>query len=216
MNIQLKHRPSPIQFTFVGSNQTSREPRASGGYNLPHIVKRDDLLDLNDVLQHPGRELAVDISTELPEETDVDLLKPLEGYLEAVSTGNILLISGAFSTRAVLECSRCSGPLEVDVDFEVDEQFPVEGTPSSLNPQDLARVVSDEPYPLFDGNQLIVEQLLRQALLLSLPMQSLCEFGWEGECPVAASRRAEIQLPSTGRPEFKGLSNLLKSEDSSN
>lgn len=176
-------------------------------------MRRDDLLDLNDVLQHPGRELAVDISTELPDEAELDLLKPLEGYLEAVSTGNILLITGEFSTRAVLDCSRCSGPLEVDVDFEIDEQFPVEGTPSSLNPQDYARVVSDEPYPLFEGNSLIVEQLLRQALLLSLPMQSLCEFGWEGACPVAAARGTEKPPAVAGRPEFGSLSNLLKPED---
>ena len=181
-----------------------------------HIMKRDDLLDLNDVLQHPGRELAVDISTELPEEVDVDLLKPLEGYLEAVSTGNILLITGSFSTRAVLECARCSGPLEVDVDFELDEQFPVEGTPSSLNPQDYARVVSDEPFPLFDGNMLIVEQLLRQALLLSMPMQSLCAFGWEGECPVAKARSLSPSEPLGGRPEFTRLANLLQSEDTQN
>ena len=179
-------------------------------------MKRDDLLDLNDVLQHPGRELAVDISTELPEEVDIDLLKPLEGYLEAVSTGNILLITGSFSTRAVLECARCSGPLEVDVDFELDEQFPVEGTPSSLNPQDYARVVSDEPFPLFDGNQLIVELLLRQALLLSMPMQSLCEFGWEGTCPIAAARSLSELPKLEGRPEFTRLSSLLKPEDPQN
>lgn len=176
-------------------------------------MKREDLLDLNDVLQHPGRELAVDISTELPDEPDVDLLQPLEGYLEAVSTGNILLITGSFATRAVLECARCSGPLEVDVDFEVDEQFPVEGTPSSLNPQDYARVVSDEPYPLFEGNSLIVEQLLRQALLLSMPMQSLCEFGWEGKCPIAEARASEKPPTPGGRPEFGALSNLFKTED---
>ena len=179
-------------------------------------MKRDDLLDLNDVLQHPGRELAVDISTELPEEVDVDLLKPLEGYLEAVSTGNILLITGSFNTRAVLECARCSGPLEVDVDFELDEQFPVEGTPSSLNPQDYARVVSDEPFPLFEGNNLVVEQLLRQALLLAMPMQSLCQFGWEGDCPVAAARDASLPTPLGGRPEFTLLSNLLKPEEPQN
>ena len=179
-------------------------------------MKRDDLLDLNDVLQHPGRELAVDISTDLPEEADVELLKPLEGFLEAVSTGNILLITGSFNTRAVLECARCSGPLEVDVDFELDEQFPVEGTPSSLNPQDYARVVSDEPFELFDGNSLIVEQLLRQALLLSLPMQSLCEFGWEGNCPIAESRGLQNGPANLGRPEFSNLSNLLRSEDSQN
>jgi len=179
-------------------------------------MKRDDLLDLNDVLQHPGRELAVDISTELPDETDVDLLKPLEGYLEAVSTGNILLITGSFNTRAVLECARCSGPLEVDVDFEVDEQFAVEGTPSSLNPQDSAKVVSDEPFKLFEANTLLVEQLLRQSLIIALPMQSLCEHGWEGDCPVAAARKVIAAEAQSGRPEFKNLSNLLTPEDPKN
>jgi uncharacterized protein len=176
-------------------------------------VKRDDLLDLNDVLQHPGRKLAVDISTELPEEAELDLIKPLEGYLEAVSTGNILMITGEFTTRTVLECARCTGPLEVDVKFEIDEQFPVEGVPSSLSSQDYARVAPDEPFELFDGNSLIVEQLLRQGLLLSMPMQPLCEFGWDGPCPVAAERDATKPDAANGRPEFQNLSNLLKPEE---
>lgn len=176
-------------------------------------MRRDDLLDLNDVLQHPGRELAVDISTELPEEEDVDLLKPLEGYLEAVSTGNVLLVTGNFKTRAVLECARCSGPLEVDVEFEIDEQFPVAGIPSSLSAQDYAYVVPDEPFELFDGNSLLVENLLRQGLLLAMPVQSLCEYGWDGDCPQAKARGVDQRAAPTGRPEFEGLSNLLQSED---
>ncbi|AIE84809.1 YceD family protein [Fimbriimonas ginsengisoli] len=176
-------------------------------------MKRDDLLDLNDVLQHPGRQLAVDISTELPEEADVDLIRPLEGYLEAVSTGNLLLITGKFSTKAVLECARCSGPLESEVEFEIDEQFPVEGIPSSLSPQDSARVVPDEPFELFEGNVLLVENLLRQGLLLAMPIQALCEFGWEGECPQAAALAAKRRDSSAGRPEFESLSNLLNRED---
>src|SRR5436309_1100355 len=115
-------------------------------------MRREDLLDLNDVLQHPGRKLSVEISTELPEEADIDLVSPLEGFLEAVSTGNLLLITGKFAARAVLECARCGAPLEVDVEFEVEEQFSVEGVPSSFGAQDYARVVSDEPYELFEGN----------------------------------------------------------------
>ncbi len=177
-------------------------------------MKRDDLLDLNDVLQHPGRELAVDISTELTGENDVDLLDPLEGYVEAVSTGNILLLTGSFATRAALQCARCSEPLGVDVEFELDEQFPVEGIPSSLNPQDYAQVVADEPFPLFEGNSLIVDQLLRQALMLAMPMQSLCEYGWDGDCPKAAARAAASIQAGDGRPEFKALTNLLKPGDS--
>ncbi len=176
-------------------------------------MKREDLLDLNDVLQHPGRTVSVDVSTELENEADVDLVRPLDGFLEAVSTGNLLLVTGEFKTRIVLECARCSDPLEVDLEFQIDEQFPVEGTPSSLNPQDFAKVVPDEPFELFDGNSLMVENLLRQGLLLALPLSPLCEFGWEGPCPVAAARGVDRREASGGRPEFESLTNLLKPEE---
>lgn len=175
-------------------------------------MRRDDLLDLNDVLQHPGRSLAVDVSTELPEEADIDLLSPLEGFLEAVSTGNLLLITGEFSTRIVVECARCIGPLETDIKFEIDEQFAVAGTPSSLDPKDSAKVVADEPFPLFEGNQLIVENLLRQALLLALPVQPLCEFGWDGDCPEATKRGVVARPVEPTRHEFDALQNLLRTE----
>lgn len=176
-------------------------------------MRREDLLDLNDVLQHPGRSLAVDVSTELTDEADVDLVKPLEGFLEAVSTGNLLLITGEFKTRVVMECARCTEPLEVDLEFEIDEQFPVEGTPSSLSAQDFARVVPDEPFELFDGNSLMVENLIRQGLILSMPLSPLCEFGWEGDCPVAAARGATKRPTTATRPEFEGLANLLRPEE---
>lgn len=172
-------------------------------------MRRDDLLDLNDVLQHPGRTLAVDVSTELPDEADLDLLTPLEGFLEAVSTGNLLLVTGEFSARIVLECARCTGPLETEVKFEIDEQFPVEGTPSSLDPKDSAKVVADEPFPLFEGNGLIVEALIRQSLLLAVPVQPLCEYGWDGPCPQAADRGVAPPAPVAARPGFDALQNLL-------
>lgn len=175
------------------------------------MLRREDLLDLNDILQHPGRVLAVDISTELETEADVDLLQPLEGFLEAVSTGNLLLVTGEFKTRMVLECARCTGPLEMDLEFEIDEQFPVEGIPSSLNPQDSAKVVPDEPFELFEGNSLMVESLLRQGLLLALPLAPLCEFGWEGNCPVAEARGSILKPAPKVRPEFESLANLLGS-----
>ncbi len=177
-------------------------------------MRRDDLLDLNDVLQHPGRLLAVDISTELPDEADIDLVKPVDGFLEAVSTGNILLITGSFSTRAVLECARCSGPLEVDFTFEIDEQFPVAGVPSSYGSGDFAKVAPDEPFEMFEENSLIVESLIRQAMLLEMPIQPLCEFGWDGPCPIAQARAAAIaKTIEAGRPEFSNLRNLITPED---
>lgn len=170
------------------------------------------MLDLNDVLQHPGRKIAVEISTELPEEADLDLVAPLEGEMEAVSTGNLLLVTGNFKTRVVLECSRCTTPIEVDVEFDMDEQFPVEGTPSSFSSQDMAKVVDEEPYPLFEGNLLRVEDLLRQNLLLAIPLTADC-LGVTGQpCPDDAASRLK-DASSEGRLEFQRLAKLLEPED---
>jgi uncharacterized protein len=166
-------------------------------------MKREDLLDLNDVLQHPGRTITVEISTEMESEEDLDLVAPLEGYLEAVSTGNLLLIKGEFSTKAIVECSRCGSPVEVEVSFELDEQFQVEGTPSSMNPQDMAKMADEEPYPLFDENNLMVEALLRQALLIAMPLQAFCPDGCvETVVPIAKDEDSAV------RPEFQSLAML--------
>ena len=175
-------------------------------------MRRDDLLDLNDALQHPGKTIAVDVSTELPEEADIDLVRPLEGFVEAVSTGNLLLVTGEFKTCAVVECARCGAPLEKEVTFELDEQFNVEGTPSSFGSQDYAKVATDdEPFPLFDGNSLMVEALLRQDLLVALPAQPLCEHGWDGPCPVALEKAKSDAKVVANTPLAK-LSALLHSE----
>lgn len=184
-------------------------------YNQP-LMRRDDLLDLNEVLQHPGRRLEVDISTEFPEEADLELLRPLEGYLEAVSSGNVLFLTGKFETAAIIDCARCGGPLEVPVEFEVDEQFPVEGVPSSYSSQDYARVKGDdEPYPMFDGNNLMASVLLRQDLLVALPVQPLCQYGWEGECPVALARGVEAMAGKSleGNPFAKIRQTVKKKEE---
>lgn len=189
-----------------------RPPSVGKPGSLVHstsIVRRDDLLDMNDALQHPGRKVAVDLVTELPDEADIDLIKPVEGFLEAVSTGNLLLVTGEFKTRCVVECARCGGPLEVDVEYEMDEQFPVEGTPSSYAADDYAKIAAEEDFPLFEGNNLIVENLVRQGLLLNMPIQSLCKYGWDGDCPEAAAlakKQAAEQL--TGK--LGGLANLLE------
>ena len=177
-------------------------------------MRRDDLLDLNDVLQNPGRKLAVDLSTEFDQEAEMDLVAPLEGTLEAVSTGNLLLVTGEFKTRAVVECARCSEPLELDVTFDMDEQFDVEGVPASFGTQGFAKVVSDEPTPLFEENHLIVEALVRQGLLLAMPVQPLCAFGWDGPCPRAKAVQ-ERAAEARGRPEFGKLSSMLQDDEES-
>lgn len=169
-------------------------------------MRSADLLDLNEVLQHPGKKIAVDIQSDLGKDSDLELMEPVEGCLEAVSTGNLLLIKGSFRGVAVCECARCAEPLETPIEFEVDEQFPVEGVAACYGMGDYARVVPDEPYELFHENSLMVDSLLRQDLMISLPMQPLCQYGWDGPCPRALQKpKGESEH---GRPEFQKLSGI--------
>ena len=169
-------------------------------------MKRDDLLDLNEALQHPGKKVSVDISTELHDEGDIDLKSPVEGYLEAVSTGTFLLITGQFQTLVSLDCARCTSPLDVPLSFDLDEQFPVVGIPSSYSASDCAKVAAEEEYPLFEGNALMVDALLRQAVVLAMPVQPLCAAGWDTPCPIAD----RLGVSPSGNADSGGLAEIGK------
>ncbi len=172
-------------------------------------MKREHLLDLNEILQFPGKKLSIDVTTDFAKDPEIELMEPMEGFLEAVSTGNILLLKGEFKAKVIADCARCGGKIEVPVEFEVDEQFPVVGVPASYGMNDFAKVdQEEEPYKLFVENSLDVEALLRQDLIVAVPLQPLCQYGWDGECPQAKQQGSKPQA-SEGRPEFSKLKNLL-------
>ncbi len=169
-------------------------------------MRRDGLIDLNDALQHPGRVAAESFSTMLDSEEDLGLVEPLTGELEAVSTGNALIISAEISTRVRTECSLCGRPLEVDLQFDMEDDFVVEGLASSYAREGFAKVVDDEPYPLFKDNALIRDEYLRQGLILNLPMQPECPPEDQEECHrLAGSLKPEDLKPAP----LKGLQAIL-------
>jgi uncharacterized protein len=176
-------------------------------------MKRQGLLDLNEAVQHPGKKLKFEVSTTLPAEEDLDLIEPLQGTLEAVSTGNILLLKGQYEARCVVECSRCGEPIDQKVEFRMADEFIVEGTPAGYGTGEYAQVVEEEDYPLFHKNALMKDTYLRQGLLVNLPIQPLCEFGWDGPCPKAKAKERALQQEDHGHPALQRLRELVEPED---
>jgi uncharacterized protein len=173
-------------------------------------MKRPKQVDLNDAVQHPGRVVPFDVETSLEEEEDVDLLRPITGRLDAVSTGNLLFIDGALEVELVVECSRCLKPVEVRMDLQVHEEFTVEGVPAGFGNREYAEVKEEgEAYPLFDGNSLKWEDLVRQCLWLSMPTRTVCA----ENCPGIDAY--EPREEGT-RPELAVLSQLLEEEEDRN
>ncbi|MEO7453480.1 MAG: DUF177 domain-containing protein [Fimbriimonadales bacterium] len=172
-------------------------------------MKRPKQVDLNDAVQHPGRVVPFEVETSLEEEEDIDLLRPITGKLEAASTGNMLFIDGSLKVEMVLECSRCLKPIEVRMDLQVHEEFTVEGVPAGFGNREYAEVKEEgEAYPLFDGNSLKWEDLVRQSLWLSMPTRAVCS----DDCPGMGDYEP---LSGPERPELAVLSQLLEDQEES-
>lgn len=173
-------------------------------------MRKEPLLDLNEAVQHPGKRLVFNFETELEAEEGLDLVTPVSGHLEAVSTGSALVLESSYCATCVLECARCGFPLEVPLEFDMEDSFEVEGIPSSYASNSFAKVVSDEPYPLFKDNALIRDTYVRQGVWVNLPTQPLCSHGWDEACPNDTTPR---QADTTVHPAFEALKALQPEEE---
>ncbi len=102
-------------------------------------------------------------AAEVPADHDIEV----DSMLEWVTDG--LLASGAISAPWRAECQRCLGPAEGRIDFEFRELFeraPREG----------------ESYRL-GHDSIDLEPLVREAVLLELPLVPLCRPDCRGLCP---------------------------------
>ncbi|MBX3096164.1 MAG: DUF177 domain-containing protein [Fimbriimonadaceae bacterium] len=175
-------------------------------------MKREDFLDLNEILQHPGKKAIFSVETSLNQEADLDLVTPVTGEIHAISTGNILLLAADLKTRCVVECSRCNEPMEVDIVIDMEDDFDVEGIPASYGTGGYARVVpEEEPEPIFQENHLLRDAYIRQGVIVSLPVQPLCTGDWDIPCPNMP--RTSSEPLEEGHPAFQSLKSVRNSED---
>jgi len=152
-------------------------------------------IDVADLLAHPGARRAVTV-TEAVDGLSGSAARvtgpvSLELTLERVSDG--IVARGTVSTDWQAECSVCLCDLERTLHAHVDELFepePVEG----------------ETYPI-QGHELDLEQLVRDAVLLDLPLAPHCE----DPCEPAPTALADDEDGPTD-PRWAVLSELELSE----
>jgi len=94
----------------------------------------------------------------------------LDLRLEAVMDG--VLVSGAVSASVRAECGRCLAPVTDKIDVDVQELFAYEPGPDD----------ADE-VGTFDGDLIDLEPVVRDAVLLGLPINPVCTEDCAGLCP---------------------------------
>ena len=120
-------------------------------------------IDVADLLCHPGARRDVELAAELEDlgGSAARVVGPvgLAVSLERIPEG--IVVRGTVAARWRAECSVCLRDLEQDVVLHADELFetdPVEG----------------ETYPIL-GHEIDLEQLVRDTVLLELPLAPHCE-----------------------------------------
>ena len=116
----------------------------------------------------------------VPPGADVDL----DLRLEAVAEG--VLVSGTSATTAVGQCSRCLIDLTEPVIARIQElyAYPDSTTAATTGDDEIARLVGD----LVD-----LEPLVRDEVVLALPMAPLCRPDCPGLCPDCGERFDDLE-----------------------
>ena len=144
------------------------------------------VLDLTEILTHPG--MRYDYSVDEPplEVDDLVCVQPIQGMIQFANTGSALVLTGRVKTRVSLVCSRCLAPMELSLGIPISEQWPL-GHPSGF-PAGSVPVVLEEDAPmaggLFSGPVMDLTELLRQLILLELPVCPIHSEDCLGLCPV--------------------------------
>jgi DUF177 domain-containing protein len=103
--------------------------------------------------------------------------------LESVSEG--VYVSGTVSAPLRGECARCLDELSDELEVEIAELFayPDSVTDETTDEDELPRVVDEH---------VDVEQTVRDAVVLALPLAPLCSEDCAGLCPECGERRADL------------------------
>jgi uncharacterized metal-binding protein YceD (DUF177 family) len=107
-----------------------------------------------------------------------------EVAVHAQRNGAEILVHGKAQARLVTECGRCLQDLALEVACDLAALYaPSAGaTAAGVDDDELDDIDPDEPdRELYSGDQVVIDALVRDYLLLEIPMQPRCDLGWS--CP---------------------------------
>jgi uncharacterized protein len=145
------------------------------------------VLDTRELGRRPGSQREVSRTVPAPADLGIEVLRVPEGgpveldlRIEAVMEG--VLVTGTATAGLEGECVRCLEPITDELSATFQELFVYDdhGIPGE-----------DDEVSVLEGDLLDLEPLLRDAVVLALPFQPLCEDDCPGLCIECGARLAE-------------------------
>ncbi|HEY8530994.1 MAG TPA: DUF177 domain-containing protein [Limnochorda sp.] len=139
----------------------------------------------------------------------------------ATSTGAGVLVQGRVTVPVTMVCSRCLSPYPLELEAEFEEEFVPRSRPRPQGEDEEATAEGRNPVAgdedeveYFDNHRIDLGPLIREQLLMALPMKSLCRDDCRGLCPVCGHNlnlgACDCQVDETD-PRLAVLRELLNS-----
>jgi len=162
------------------------------------------LLNTHDLPRRAGEMKEYHLAIEFDNPIGIDVIEVPAGVLninlrlESVTEG--ILATGDFETVAKGECIRCLDPIQLKLDRNFQELYFYKADPEQ------------EDQLLLDGDVMNLEAPIRDAIVLELPINPVCDEDCEGLCPECGQKWRE--LPDTHQHEqidarWSGLKGLF-------
>jgi uncharacterized protein len=103
----------------------------------------------------------------------------IDARFESVMDG--VLLTAEIEVPVTAECGRCLDPLEIAVRVPVQELYAYEPDPD------------DDESLILDGDTLDLEPVVRDAVVLALPFNPLCDPDCPGLCATCGARLADVE-----------------------
>ena len=130
------------------------------------------------------------MSIGVPPGSDIDLDLRLEAVIEGV------LVSGTARVRLAGECSRCLDPVSDELEIDVQELYVYEETDHRGRPLPAREDdEQDDEQRHLVGDHLDLEPVLRDAVVLDLPLAPVCRDDCPGLCPQCGFRLEDDPEP---------------------
>jgi len=163
-----------------------------------------------EVFDIPEEGLDIELE-ETPEIEGIKITQPFKAILRVEKKGVEVLIKGIVTGEVELQCSRCLKEYKLPIKTLLEVSYhPVE----ELNKEELVELKRDEMDVDFYREGIIdTEDIIRDQILLNIPMKPLCSENCKGLCPVCGTDLNEFDCGCIVKeidPRMAVLQSLLR------
>jgi uncharacterized protein len=139
-------------------------------------------IDLTELLREIGAEADIEEEEKVSfPEDGLTLTRPVKVKLHLTNTGPSVLVNAKIETEVALVCSRCLESFRIPLACRVDEEFSLHPpAPTAGKKKEFELKEKDFVYPVGKDNILDLDEVVRQNLILALPIKPLCQQNCEG------------------------------------